>query len=104
MKQLIALALGFLAMVAHAQQYVEGYCRSDGRCVQGYFKTRPNDTAADNYGTAGNLNPNSGRVSTGELSIPNTGRADSGNVYQVGPRGGQYYISETGRKVYRRRD
>jgi hypothetical protein len=104
MKQLIALVVGLLSAVASAQQYVEGYCRGDGRCVQGYFKTRPNDTAADNYGSAGNLNPNTGRTSSRELEIPNTGRADSGNVYQVGPRGGQYYISESGRKVYRRRD
>ena len=107
-KLLVASILGLISLMASAQQYVQGYCRSDGTCVSGYFKSEPNGTAADNYGTAGNLNPNTGQISTRELEIPNTWsnpvQPGSGNVYQIGPRGGQYYISESGRKVYKRKD
>lgn len=96
MRLVFGLIFGLLACTTYAQQYIEGYCRKDGTCVPGHFRSRPNDSALDNYSAAGNLNPNTGRTSTRELEIPNGG-------YQVGPRGGEYYINESGRRVYRRR-
>jgi hypothetical protein len=98
------LVLALLTTEVFGQQRIQGYCRPDGSCVQGHFRTRPNDTAIDNYSTSGNWNPNSGRISTRELDIPATSTTDlTPPPLQVGPRGGQYYINENGRKVYVRR-
>jgi len=84
-----------------AQQYVEGYCKKNGVCVQGYFKTKPNGSVQDNYSSIGNINPNTGHVSTKPSEIPATSGANlSGQQLQIGPRGGKYYISESGKKVY----
>jgi len=98
---IVLLALLAPSITLQAQQYVEGYCKNSGVCVQGYFKTRPNETALDNYSSVGNLNPNTGRVSTRIIDIP----ATSSNVLtdyqlQIGPKGGQFYINNFGKKVY----
>lgn len=37
--------------------WVQSYLRDDGTQVPGHFRTAPNDTAADNYSTPGNVNP-----------------------------------------------
>lgn len=104
MKQLLAVALLATSGVVCAQQYVDGYCRSDGRCVQGHFRSNANGSGADNYGAIGNQNPNTGRIGTRKSELPNTGRVSDGHVFQVGPRGGEYYVSESGRRVYRKKD
>jgi streptogramin lyase len=101
MRNLIFWVFLASAFPLHAQQYVEGYCKKNGVCVQGYFKTKPNGTAQDNYSSIGNLNPNTGHVSTKPLEIPATSGANSSQQQlQIGPKGGQYYINESGKKVY----
>lgn len=40
--------------------YVQPHSRSDGSLGGGYYRTNPNNTTLDNYGTRGNLNPYSG--------------------------------------------
>lgn len=104
MRVMITLVALLSSSSVYSQHYVDGYCRSDGRCVQGYFKTAPNGNASDNFGSAGNLNPNNGRISTRTQDLPNTGRTADGYVYQVGPRGGEYRVTEGGRRAYRNRD
>lgn len=54
-----AILLGWV-YYAGAAQFVPGYTRSDGRYVQGHFRTAPNNTRRDNYSHPGNYNPNSG--------------------------------------------
>ena len=44
--------------------YVRGYTRSDGSYTRGYYRTSPNRTQYDNYGTRGNYNPWTGRHGT----------------------------------------
>jgi hypothetical protein len=41
-------------------QYVRGYVRKDGRVVEGYNRSKPNDTQRDNWTTRGNINPVTG--------------------------------------------
>jgi hypothetical protein len=63
----IICALAVAALVpfaAAAQEYVQGYTKQDGTYVQGYMRSSPNDTKADNYSTRGNVNPYTGQPGT----------------------------------------
>lgn len=42
---------------AFADQYVQGYMRSDGAYVQPHYQTEANRNPYDNYSTRGNANP-----------------------------------------------
>lgn len=42
-------------------QYVEGHARSDGRQVQGYYRTRGDTSRTNNFSSRGNVNPMTGR-------------------------------------------
>lgn len=54
--------------------WVNGYYKSNGTYVEGYYRTRPNNTNSDNFSTKGNVNPYTGR--TGTIS------SDGGYPYQ----------------------
>jgi hypothetical protein len=43
---------------------VSGYTRHDGTHVNSYHATNPNATRNDNYSTAGNVNPYTGKAGT----------------------------------------
>jgi len=71
MKQIIlAATLAIVATAAQAQgtnqnsHPVQGYTTSGGTYVQPHQQTNPNNTQRDNYSAAGNVNPNTGTVST----------------------------------------
>ena len=51
------IALLFLSFSASASCWVNGYYKSNGTYVQGYFKSCPNNTVYDNYSYRGNINP-----------------------------------------------
>jgi hypothetical protein len=57
---LFAIANSFAQSVV----YVQGYTRSNGTYVQGYYRTAPNSTTLDNYSTKGNYNPYTGSYGT----------------------------------------
>lgn len=82
-----ALLLLVLASTpALADQYVNGYVRSDGTYVQGHYRSDSNSTKYDNYSSQGNTNPYTGqRGSQGsEFSNPpswNTNSNPYGNTY-----------------------
>lgn len=40
--------------------YVNGYTRSNGTYVQGHYRSAPDNTRDNNYGTYGNSNPYTG--------------------------------------------
>jgi len=44
--------------------YVKPSTRSDGTQVDGHWRTKPNSTESDNYGTRGNYNPHKGTYGT----------------------------------------
>jgi len=44
--------------------YVKPSTRSDGTQVGGHWRTKPNNTESDNYGTKGNYNPRKGTYGT----------------------------------------
>ena len=101
MKFILCFLLSILSFVVSADTYVNGYTRSDGTYVQGYYRSSPNNTNTDNYSTQGNINPytNSNGTKAPDYSS-NANNYGSGHVIMTGPRGGQYYINNSGRKVY----
>jgi uncharacterized membrane protein len=44
--------------------YVSPHTNSNGTYVGGHYRTNPNNTQLDNYGTRGNLNPYTGTYGT----------------------------------------
>jgi hypothetical protein len=100
-KLLCLLVLSLFASFAFADQYVNGYFRKDGTYVDGYFKSSPNSTNRDNYSTQGNLNPYTGTEGHRAADYsPEAANYGSGRTIYTGPRGGQYYINDNGKKVY----
>lgn len=47
--------------------YVKGYYRKDGTYVKGHYRTAPDGNPYNNYSTPGNYNPNTGKVTGGNL-------------------------------------
>lgn len=81
--------------------WVDGYTRSNGTYVDGYVRTRPNTTNLDNYSTSGNYNPFTNiEGSRARDYSPESLNYGSGRTIYIGPRGGQYYLNDEGRKVY----
>ena len=62
--------------------YVQGYTRSDGTYVPGYYATNPNSTKLDNYSTKGNINPWTGKPGTKSPDATITGTYYSGSYYR----------------------
>ena len=62
MKLITALLITAAAFPALADEYVNGYVRRDGTYVQPHYRSTPNNTAVDNYGTQGNTNPYTGQA------------------------------------------
>jgi hypothetical protein len=99
---LLAACLLFLvALSANADTYVNGYFKKDGTYVEGHYKTTPHDTNWGAYSTDGNSNPFTGnyghRARDYSTDAYNYG---SGQTIYTGPKGGQYYINDYGKKVY----
>ena len=44
--------------------FVEGYTKSNGTYVQGYYRTAPNSSIYDNFSTKPNINPYTGEIGT----------------------------------------
>lgn len=104
MKKLISFALFMLFAAigfSQSQTYVPGYTKADGTYVQGYWKTAPNTTNHDNWSTKPNTNPGTGTEGTraGDYT-PEAKNYGEGKVIYTGPKGGQYYINDAGKKVY----
>jgi hypothetical protein len=56
------LALSLLLIgTAHAQVHQNGYFRQDGAYVAPTYRSAPNHTQSDNYGSVGNYNPYTGQ-------------------------------------------
>ena len=101
MRLLFSFFLLITSGVSFSDEYVNGYYKKDGTFVQGYFKSSPNQTNVDNYSTQGNLNPYTGSEGyrAPDYSSDALKYGDGRTIY-TGPRGGQYYYSDSGRKVY----
>lgn len=85
----------------YAQQYVNGYTKSNGTQVKGHYRSNSNSTNHDNYSTQGNKNPYTGNKGTVAPDYsPQANKSYSNGGIQTGPRGGKYYINSNGNKTY----
>ena len=89
MRTLAAVALTILSFgYARADDYVNGYNRSNGTYVEPYHRTEPNSTKLDNYSTRGNVNPYTGQAghvdpysSSGSLGTGSSNYYGSHDIY-----------------------
>lgn len=42
--------------------FVKEYCKKNGVCIKGYWKTKPNRSKTDNYSCKGNKNQKTGKI------------------------------------------
>ena len=64
MKKLIISAFLFASSIASVQAgdvWVEGYCKLNGICIQGHYRTSPDSSFSNNYSSWGNTNPYTGQ-------------------------------------------
>jgi len=102
LKLLFVLGLTIFSCLSFAADtWVDGYFKGDGTYVQGHYRSSPNSTNTDNYSTQGNVNPYTGTEGTraADYSAEAYNYGDGRTIY-TGPRGGQYYYNDSGRKVY----
>lgn len=102
-KLLLTFSFFAISALASAQSttYVNGYTKSDGTQVKGYYKTTSDNTNTNNYSTKGNTNYYTGESGSKpkDYSTESSNYSSDKNV-QTGPRGGQYYINKNGNKTY----
>lgn len=98
---LLSVISGLYGSFSYADTYVNGYTKKDGTYVNGYTKSSPDSTNWNNYSTQGNSNPYSGSEGTRARDYSSEARDyGGGRPIYTGPQGGQYYINDSGRKVY----
>jgi hypothetical protein len=59
-----AIAAAVLSLPASADEYVNGYYKSNGTYVQGYYRSSPDSSYNNNYSVSPNVNPYTGAVGT----------------------------------------
>lgn len=82
---LVGLFLGVISLfntnVAFADVWVNGYTRSNGTYVQGYYRSSPDSNPYNNYSYPGNLNPYTGKIAPGNTSTYLNNYYNSGSSY-----------------------
>lgn len=64
MKTAVFALLAAASLAAVAQTYVRPHVTKNGTYVEGHYRSSPNGTQMDNYGTKGNTNPFTGQPGT----------------------------------------
>lgn len=64
MKTLTILLAASFAATAFAQTYVKPHVRKDGTYVEGHYRSSPDNSRINNYGSQGNFNPYNGQQGT----------------------------------------
>ena len=70
---LLTAAIFCISCIASAQDFVNGYYRSNGANVPPYFRLAPYGKFYNNWSTFGNINPFAGRVGTTIYPLSNYG-------------------------------
>jgi hypothetical protein len=98
MKKLAVLAAAILAASAWSQVYVAPHVRSDGTFVQGHWRSAPDHTTRNNYGTQGNVNPYTGQQGTvNPYQQPQQPHYPQGSMYQQPNQFGSGVVRPGGR-------
>ena len=99
----IAAAMTFTAVAQTngSYKYQKGYFKKNGTYVEGHYKTRLNRTNHDNYSTHDNVNTfTSSKGYRAKDYSTQSYNYGSGKPIRKGPKGGQFYINSSGKKVY----
>lgn len=64
MKKIIPLMLLLFVHSVLADEYVNGYTKSNGTYVEPYHRSSPDSSTYNNYSTQGNTNPYTGQAGT----------------------------------------
>lgn len=83
----MGLAIGLASLGLSADQWVNGYSRSDGTYVQGHYRSSPNSTVTDNFSFKGNRNPYTGEIGSNRYESNPTspyynGRSSGSSAFQ----------------------
>jgi hypothetical protein len=82
-------------------QYQQTYIKSNGKIVKSHYKTKNNETNKDNFSTKDNVNTYTRESgSKAKDYSPEAKNYGKGKIIYEGPKGGQYYINDKGKKVY----
>ncbi len=101
MQKLLPFLLMWTCVGSFADDYVDGYFKRDGTYVAPHYRSSPNTTNIDNYSTSGNQNPYTGSSGSRARDYsPEAYNYGNDRAIQTGPRGGQFYYNDSGRKVY----
>jgi hypothetical protein len=104
-RKLLTVFLAFMLLSCSAsvfaQEYIQGYTKSDGTYVSPHYQSQPNSTNWDNYSTQGNTDPYTGNRGSRARDYSNDANnyGEGRQIYE-GPRGGQYYYNSNGNKTY----
>jgi len=96
--KIITLLVLVSASAFATESYTRGYQRKDGTYVQGHYKTNPDNTVNNNYGTRGNVNPHTGSYGTQPRN-----EAQPQGAYNSGNGMGNSYGNSYGNSQGRRR-
>ena len=83
---LLTAAIFCISGIASAQEFVNGYYRSNGVNVPPYFRLAPYGKFYNNWSTFGNINPFAGPVGTTIYPLSNYGEGVFARDYYVPPR------------------
>lgn len=90
MRTLIAMCFMLLQVSFVCAERVGGYYRKNGTYVDSYDRTPKDSNPYNNYSTPGNYNPNSGKVTTGDVDnyVDKYNKRRSKNTYDSDSYGG----------------
>jgi hypothetical protein len=77
------MLLTLISVIALCQspQYVNGYRKSNGTYVQGYYRTSANHNVRDNFSTYPNVNPYTGKTGTKHYNYNSSTTYNYKNTY-----------------------
>jgi hypothetical protein len=82
-------------------RYQDGYIKTNGTYVEPHMKTTINSTNTDNFSTKDNTNVFTGTNGTRAKDYsPEANNYGQGQQIQTGSKGGQFYINNSGKKIY----
>ncbi len=100
----IAVALPFESFAKGGRVRVKGYLKKNGTYVQPHYRTAPDGKGYNNWSSAGNLNPYTGKIATGssllrlkssKIKFPNVGSStySSLNLFRSEKKFGKQSLS-----------
>ena len=95
----LILVIITVPLAAQGQVWVDGYYRDDGTYVEGHQRTSPDGSPYNNYSFPGNYNPNTGEITSGNVSSYLENYYDNSESSGLGPVWVDGYVRDDGTYV-----